>query len=99
IPEDALGPVDVKLKAVLDATARSSAKTTYLAALKNAKDALASLRGLALLPPRSSPSAPESLPDFTALASDPVMKAILERRWNECQRCISASATLSATVM
>lgn len=99
IGEDALEPVDVKLKAVLDATGRSSAKTTYLAALKNAKDALASLRGIALVPPRSSPASSESPPDFAALASDPVMKAILERRWNECQRCIRASAPLAATVM
>jgi hypothetical protein len=99
IQEDALEPVDVQLKAVLNATARSSAKTTYLAALKNAKDALASLRGIVLVPARSSPSAPQLPPDFAPLASDPVMKAILERRWNECQQCIRASAPLAATVM
>lgn len=99
ISEETLEPVDVKLKAVLDATVRSTAKTTYLAALKDAKDALASLRGVALVPQRSSPSSPESPPDFTALASEPVMKAILERRWNECQRCIRANAPLAATVM
>ena len=34
IGEDALEAVDLALKAVLDATARSSARTTYLAALK-----------------------------------------------------------------
>lgn len=99
IREDALELVDVKLKAVLDATARSSAKSTYLASLGDAKDALASLRGVALLPTRSSSSSTELPPDFAALAADPVMKAILERRWNECQRCIRASAPLAATVM
>ncbi|PYJ67721.1 MAG: hypothetical protein DME76_14565 [Verrucomicrobia bacterium] len=99
VGEDALETVDVKLKAILDATGRSSAKTTYLAALKNAKDAIASLRGIALVPSRSPSSGSESPPDFAALASDPVMKAILERRWNECQRCIHASAPLAATVM
>ncbi len=99
VGEDALEPVDVKLKAVLDATARSSARTTYPATLKNAKGALASLRTIALVPPRFSPSDSELPPEFGALASDPVMKAILERRWNECQRCISASAPLAATVM
>lgn len=99
ISEDAIQPVDIELKAVIDATARSSAKTTYLAALKRAKDALASLRGHVLVPPRSSPSATEPPPDFAALASEPVMKAILERRWNECQACIRASAPLAATVM
>lgn len=99
IPEDSLEPVDVRLRAIVDATARSSAKSTYLATLKDAKEALASLRGIALIPAHSSPSAPESPPNFTALASDPVMKAILERRWNECQRCIRANAHLAATVM
>jgi hypothetical protein len=99
VGEDTLEPVDVKLKAVIDATVRSSAKTTYLAALKDTRDALASLRRIALVPPRSSPPDSESPPDFTALASDPLMKAILERRWNECQRCIRASAPLAATVM
>lgn len=99
VREETIEPVDTKLKIVLDATARSSAKTTYLTALKNAKEALASLRGVALVPARSMPSAPEAPPDFGALASDPAMKAILERRWIECQRCIRASAPLAATVM
>ena len=99
VPEEALEPTDTKLRVVLDATARSSAKTTYLSALKDAKHALAELRGVALIPAGSSASAPETPPDFGALATDPVMKAILERRWNECQRCIRASAPLAATVM
>lgn len=99
VREDALEAVDLKLKAILDATARSSGKTTYLTALKGAKGALASLRAIALVPARSSPYAPVSPPDFTTLASDPVMKGILERRWNECQRCIRVDAHLAATVM
>jgi len=99
IREDALSVVDGKLKAVLDATARSSAKSTYLASLGEAKEALASLRGVALLPASSSSPSAELPPDFSSLAADPVMKAILERRWNECQRCIRASAPLAATVM
>jgi len=99
IREDALELVDVKLRVVLDATTRSTAKTTYLTALKDPKSALASLRDIALVPARPSPSAPEAPPDFTALASDPIMKAILERRWSECQKCIGANAHLAATVM
>lgn len=99
IPEEALNSVDVYLRAVLDATARSSARTTYLASLKGAKDALSSLRGVSLVPPRSPDLAPDAPPDFSALASDPAMKAVLERRWNECQRCIRANAPLAATVM
>jgi hypothetical protein len=99
IGEEAVEPVDLRLKTILDATARSSAKTTYLAALKEARDALASLRGAALVVSRSAPSALEPAPDFGSLAADPAMKAILERRWNECQRCLRAGAPLAATVM
>jgi len=99
LPEEMLEPVDGTLRVILDATARSSARTTYLTALKDAKHALAELRAAALVPARTSISAPEAPPDFGALASDPAMKAILERRWNECQKCIRASAPLAATVM
>lgn len=96
---DALESVDTALRTVLDATSRSSAKTTYLDALSSTKRALASLRGVSLVPARPSPSGPELPPDFGALSADPVMKAILDRRWDECQRCIRASAPLAATVM
>lgn len=96
---EALEAVDARLRDVLDATARSSARSTYLAALKDAKEALTSLRRSALLPSRSSPSEGEPPPDFAALASDPGMKSILERRWDESQRCLRAGAPLAATVM
>ena len=99
IPEQAFEHVDAALKSVLDATARSSLKTTYLHALKSAKAALAGLRTAALVPPHAATGAPEQPPDFTALVSDPIMKSILQRRWDECQRCIGASAPLAATVM
>jgi hypothetical protein len=99
VRDDAFETVDALLRGVLDATTRSSARTTYLSALKGAKDALVTLRGDALVPARPSTNTSEPPPDFTALASEPVMKAILENRWNECQRCIRAEAHLAATVM
>jgi len=46
--------------------------------------------------PTSSTDAP---PDFSTLVSDPEMKAILLRRWNECLTCVQAKAPLAATVM
>lgn len=99
VDEDAIELVDLQLKAVLDATVRASAKTTYIAALKNAKSALASLRTAALIPTPSVPSAPATPPNFGALGADPTMKAILERRWGECQICLRSGAPLAATVM
>jgi hypothetical protein len=98
-PEDVLSSADAALRAVLDATGRLSARTTYLDSLKAAKNALSVLRGHSLIPPRALSVSPEAPPDFSTLASDPPMKAILERRWNECQRCLRANAPLAATVM
>lgn len=94
-----LSAVDTQLRIVLDATARSSAKTTYLASLKDAKQELTALRAAALVPRPATSAASEAVPDFSALASDAAMKAILERRWVECQKCIAAGAPLAATVM
>ncbi len=99
VGEDQLEPVDLQLKAVLDATVRASARTTYVAALKNAKTALASLRSAALIPSPPASSASDMPPNFGALGADPTMKAILERRWGECQICLRAGAPMAATVM
>ena len=99
LQEEVLGPVDAELRKVLDATAKSSAKTTYLTALRDAKSALTQLRSAALTPVVRAPSGADAPPDFTALSADPVMRAILERRWHECQKCVRASAPLAATVM
>ncbi len=99
ISPDALESVDFQLREVLDATGRLSVKATYISALKRAKLALGELRGIALVPRKSVSPVLESAPDFSALASDPTMKTILERRWSECQRCIEARAPVAATVM
>lgn len=99
LQDEQLSAVDTQLRIVLDATSRSSAKTTYLTCLRDAKKELAALRSVALVPRPSVSAAPDALPDFSALASDAAMKAILERRWLECQKCIAAGASLAATVM
>jgi len=99
LSDEVMNAVDAALRRVLEATARSSSKTTYLLALREAKGALAKLRGTALIPSRSAAVSQEAPPDFSALASDALMKAILERRWQECQGCINANAPLAATVM
>jgi hypothetical protein len=97
--------VDAAYHRVLDATARKSARTTYTSALKEAKEALVELRKpLTMKVAKASTPSPtkvglESPPGFTALAADPAMQAILNRRWNEVQQCIAAGAHLAATVM
>lgn len=99
LQDEQINGVDAQLRTVLDATSRSSARTTYLAALRDAKVELAALRSIALVPGLVTSATPDALPDFSALASDVVMKTILERRWLECQKCIGAGASLAATVM
>lgn len=99
VAEEILKPVDASLKTVLESTNRSAARSTYLKALKEAKDAIGAVRGAALVPPAAAQIVPDKAPDFSPLASDQAMKDILERRWNECCRCIQANAALAATVM
>lgn len=97
--DEVLQPVDAEMRTILEATARHSARSTYLGALQRAKQALTSLRSASLVPRRPTTLTAESPPDFSALASDAAMKAILERRWRECQLCIQVKAHLAATVM
>lgn len=99
LPTTAVSVVDAQLQRVLDATAKASARTTYLAALKDAKDAITSLRSVALTAAAPSVLANDPAPNFSPLASDAVMREILVRRWEECQRCLRADAHLAATVM
>lgn len=99
-----LSEVDATYQRVLEATGRKAARTTYVSALKEAKDALIALRTqvtMLVAKPRAeaSRSPSEAPPAFAALASDPAMQAILSRRWNEVQMCIAGGAHLAATVM
>ncbi len=95
----AVGLVDAPHQRVLDATNKASARTTYLAALRDAKDALTALRSVALTSQAPTAIGYDAAPDFSPLASDATMRDILARRWEECQRCIRADAHLAATVM
>jgi hypothetical protein len=96
-----LAAVDACFTAVLDATARSAAKATYLDALKDAKAALIASRAAALLAPATDPAAnaDDIAPDFSPLAGNQQMRDILTRRWDECTKCVNAGAHLAAIVM
>ena len=94
-----LAPVDESLRHVIDATSKSSTKTTYEDNFKQAKSSIGALRAEYLTTPTSPATRHDPAPDFSPLASDPVMQAILVRRWDECQRCIQAQADLAATIM
>lgn len=93
-----LTDVDDAYRAILDATERAAAKTTYSDSLRMTKAVLINVRG-GILGGSVSATSSDLPPDFIALAADPLMRGILQRRWEECTRCVGASAYLSATVM
>jgi hypothetical protein len=84
---------------VLSATDKASARTTYKQALNDAKAALIDLRSGLLTAPPSPGVHLSPPPDFSRLAADPVMRSILDARWDECQMCLHTGAHLAATVM
>jgi len=100
-PNVDLAAVDACFTVVLDATAQHATKATYLSALKDAKDALITVRTAALVAPVAEPAAntDDLAPDFSPLAGNPQMRDILTRRWDECAKCVKADAHLAAIVM
>lgn len=93
--------VDDPYKTVLDSTTRYAARKTYMDALLQAKKALVDLQASLLTAPAlSNADNPDDLaPDFTPLAGNEEMRAILTRRWHECRKCVYADAHLAAIVM
>lgn len=98
MPTDAVQPIDVPYRTILNATEKDSSKNTYVSAVKSAKKMLVEARTHALIPGPTVRTA-DSTPNFASLASDQTMQNILQRRWDECKRCIDAGAPLAATVM
>ncbi len=96
-----LTAVDAPYKTVLDSTDRFVVKKTYLAALKDAKNALVSIRAALLTPTtgRQESDVDDLAPDFSPLAGSSEMRDVLTRRWHECRKCVDAEAHLAAIVM
>jgi hypothetical protein len=103
-----LSTVDAAYKSVMDSTGGYAARTTYSQALLKAKRALVEVRGLVIAGLHSSASptrntgaahTTDAPPNFSQLVADATMQAILARRWDEVQKCISSKANLAATVM
>lgn len=98
VPQEMLTAIDEPYRAILDATDRACAKSTYVAAVSRARAALLDARNDSLVPAPTIRTG-DALPAFAPLAADPQMQAILGRRWEECTRCLQANAPLAATVM
>jgi hypothetical protein len=95
-----LDAVDQHYKTILNSTEKRAARTTYLAALHNAKAALIVARAAVLIAPTTFFGNTDDLaPDFSPLAGNQEMRDILTRRWHECCKCVNADAHLAAIVM
>ena len=100
-----LTAADDAFRAVMAATGKFAARTTYVRALKRAKAALETIRETVAtarahdVPVVTGAETPERLPAFGRLTHDARMEAILARRWNEIQACVTARAYMAATVM
>lgn len=96
---DSLLDTDKAYKELISATDRATSRGRYDSLLKSIKSNLAELRGYTLTAPSMPGETVDDSPEFSKLISDPAMKAVLERRWKECVRCVEAGAPLAATVM
>jgi hypothetical protein len=100
-PATDLSAIDDAYQTIIKSTDRSAAKATYLGALTRAKSALVDVRSALLTaPPRLIDiNSDDQAPDFSPLAGNPEMRLILNRRWDECRKCVAVEAHLAAIVM
>jgi hypothetical protein len=99
-----LSNVDSYYREIMDGTGRRTTRGNYSQSLLNARRSLLELRSfvathLHAAPPASAVPTVDTPPNFAPLAFDPRMQVILQRRWDEVQRCIIVKANLAATVM
>jgi hypothetical protein len=94
-----LAGVDAEFERVLNATAKASARSTYVTALHHAKAHLIEVRSTLLTKPPAPSQVLVAAPDFSPIVADQAMRDILNIRWEECQLCLHAGAHLAATVM
>jgi len=96
---DLLHEADQQYKELIFASDRAITRVRYEELLKSIRRSLIELRSYALTPPSMPIQTTDAPPIFSTLIADVRMQTILERRWEECTRCIEADAPLAATVM
>lgn len=92
-----LSSADEIYKSLLAASDRATSLAAYDKQLKALRGVLISLRDSVVGAPSASDIS-DSPPDFSPLANAD-MQAVLVGRWDECIRCVAASAPMAATVM
>jgi hypothetical protein len=99
-----LTSIDLAYRTIMDSTGRYASRDKYAKALKDAKNALIEIRGhiaanFHATPTTATNPTNDAPPNFAPLAADANMQAILQRRWDEVQRCLGCKSNLAATVM
>jgi hypothetical protein len=98
-----LSDVDLAYRTVMDSTGRNASRTTYADALRDARRSLVEVRGFIVANFHAAPvgvtNTNDVPPNFAPLAADVNMQTILQRRWDEVQRCLACKSNLAATVM
>lgn len=95
-----LSNVDSAYCTVMDSTGHYTSRTTYADALLLAKKSLIETRSFIVANLHAAPpTTTDAPPNFAPLAADANMQIILQRRWDEVQRCLVSKSNLAATVM
>jgi len=98
-----LSDVDLAYRTIMDSTGRHASRTTYADVLHDAQRFLVEIRGFIAANFHAVPvviaNTNDAPPNFAPLAADPKMQMILQRRWDEVQRCLACKSNLAATVM
>jgi hypothetical protein len=96
-----LAEIDKRHQWIIQASHKSSLRSSYVDVLKEIADLLVAVRAGNAVKLSSAGSQPttDNPPDFSPVAADAEMKAILEGRWTEITKCIACKTPLAATVM
>lgn len=99
-----LKEIDDQYRLLIAASERATLRSKYLAVIKQTRKLLSQVQvdqALALAGDHTRPehATADDQPDFSPLISDPKMQKILGNRWQECVKCVTAGAPLSAVVM
>lgn len=94
--------ISASYRELLEFSDRSITRARYKSHLRDLRRSLLTLRSSVIEHPSAldpQHAFEEPAPDFSPLVSDPAMRLILDRRWDETALCLRAGANLAATVM
>ncbi len=96
--------LDDQYRSLIAASERATLRSKYLMVIKQARVTLSRVQvdqALSLAGDHTRPehATADEQPDFSSLVSNAKMQTILSNRWQECVKCVTVGAPLSAVVM